>query len=67
MIVRIEDPSIFVGLDLAEAERRIRDHGYESLVTHRDTHLRMTPQGGYDPLRVKLQIIKGKVDKATIG
>lgn len=67
MIVRIENPDIFVGLDLAEAQRRITDHGYETVVVNVDNSMRMTPQGGYDPLRVKLHVVKGKVTKAVIG
>ena len=67
MIVRIENPDIFVGLDLKEAQRRITDHGYETVVVSVDNKMRMTPQGGYDPLRVKLSLEKDKVTKAVIG
>lgn len=67
MIVRIEDPNALVGMELAEAESYIRDHGYESVVINVNGRLRMTPQGGYDPLRIKLSVEEGKVTKAVIG
>jgi hypothetical protein len=67
MIVRIDNPEIFVGLEVEEAKRRIKDHGYDPVVIKKDGYTRMVPQGGYDPLRLKLVVIKDKVTEAEIG
>jgi hypothetical protein len=67
MILRIDKPDLLVGLTLEKAKEYIEEHGYEALLIHQDGFTRMTPQGGYDPLRVKLHVVKGIVTKAVIG
>jgi hypothetical protein len=67
MIVRIDKPEVMVGMTLAKAKEYIIDHGYDSVVVSVDDRMRMTPQGGYDPLRVKLSVVKDLVTLAVIG
>ena len=67
-IIRVEDATKFVGMDLAKARAEIGDHGYESRVVSVDkAGVRFDFKRDYDPLRVNLWIEQGKVTKATIG
>lgn len=67
MIMRIDKPELLVDMTLAAAGEYIIEHGYELVVVSKDKHMRMVPQGGYDPLRVKLDIENDIVTKAVIG
>lgn len=67
-IVRIENPEVFVGLELSKAQRDVTDHGYECRLVWADgrtIHADYKPD--YDPLRVNLHSKAGVVIKATIG
>lgn len=67
-IVRIENPEVFVGLELASAQRDIAAHGYEARLVHADGRTIVPDyKPDYDPLRVNLHAVKGKVVKAVIG
>ena len=67
-ITKIEDATVFVGMDLVKARAEIDDHGYESRVVSVDrAGVRFNFKHDYDPLRVNLWIEQGKVTKATIG
>lgn len=67
-IIRIENTEVFVGLELAKAQREITAHGYEARLVHEDGRT-IVPnyKPDYDPLRVNLHTVKGKVVKAVIG
>lgn len=67
MILRIDKPEVMVGLTLENAQSYATEHGYESVVVSRENTMHTTPEGGYDPLRVKLSIVKNVVTKAEIG
>lgn len=67
-IVRIENPEVFVGLDLSKAQAEVEAHGYECRLVWQDgrtIHADYKPD--YDPLRCNLSAKDGKVVKATIG
>jgi hypothetical protein len=69
-IIRIENPGVFVGMDLAKARIEIGEHGYESRVVNEDgqrTTAHFDLKRDYDPLRINLWVEKGKVTKAVIG
>jgi hypothetical protein len=67
-IIRIEDATKFVGMDLVKARAEIDDHGYESRAVSLDgSKVRFDFKRDYDPLRVNLWIENGKVTKAAIG
>ena len=67
MILRIDKPDVMVGLTPENAQAYATEHGYEWVVISRENTVHTTPEGGYDPLRVKLSIVKGVVTKAEIG
>lgn len=66
MIIRVENPNLFVGLTLEAAQVRIAEYGYESLLVHCDNWT-ATIRKDYDPLRIQLSVEKGFVTKAEIG
>jgi hypothetical protein len=68
-IVRIENPEKFVGMDANEAKFEIVESGYECRIVHVDEHTRFNfnPKHDYDPLRMNLWLVAGKVNKAVIG
>ena len=67
-IIRIDDPQVFVGISLEKAVAQIEEHGYEARLVwadNRTIHTDYKPD--YDPLRVNLHALDGKVTKAMIG
>jgi hypothetical protein len=68
-IIRIENPQEFVGMDVAEARTQIVEHGYECRIVHVDdcTRFNFNPKFNYDPLRLNLWVVAGKITKAVIG
>ena len=66
MIVRIEDPKIFVGLSADDARRQIEGNGYEVRMIKIDGSYNYSVKD-YDPLRVNLTIVNNIVSEATIG
>jgi hypothetical protein len=66
VIIRIENPEVFVGLNVEEAQRRIAEHGYESRIVHNNAWT-ATILKDYDPLRVQLSVDDKIVTKAKIG
>jgi hypothetical protein len=68
MIVRIEDPNVFVGLSSDDARTQIVGRGYTPRVVWADNNTLVADyKPDYDPLRVNLHIEKNRVIKATIG
>jgi len=66
VITRIENPEIFVGLNIEEAQRRIAEHGYEARIIHNNVWT-ATIIKDYDPLRIQLSVDSGIITKAKIG
>lgn len=65
-IIRIENPSIFVGLNLDKAIGQITDSGYTPVHTKGDKITKVFIKD-YDPLRVLIQTEKDIVTDAKIG
>jgi hypothetical protein len=65
-ILRIEDPSRFVGLPLGKVLGQIADCGYQSLIIKADNITKEIVHD-YDPLRVLLQVEKNIVTTAKVG
>lgn len=66
MIVRIDDPSVFVGLQYGDAVQRIGSHGYTPLLV-RSNKISREFIRDYDPLRVLLTTENEIVVLAKIG
>lgn len=67
-IERINHVEIFVGMPFETAKNEIMAHGYEARLVHADGRTIVPDyKPDYDPLRVNLHTVKGKVVKATIG
>jgi hypothetical protein len=68
-IVKIENPEKFVGTDANEARFEIAESGYECRLVNVDgiTRFNFLPKHDYDPLRLNLWVVAGKVTKAVIG
>ena len=67
MITRIESELLdkFIGMPLQEVQEQIAEHGYVSNVNLPGRHIHL--EGGYDPLRIQLQVEGGMIIKAEIG
>lgn len=70
-IIRIENAQVYVGMTVEIAKKDIEGHGYQCRIVHIDNRTIhpeynfLTPD--YDPLRVNLSAVSGKVTKVTIG
>jgi hypothetical protein len=62
-IIRIEDPKIFVGMEIERARTEITSHGYDVRVIQAQTPYKPD----YDPLRVLLFTQNDKIVDAKIG
>ena len=67
-IIRIENPEVFVGLEVSLAKSQIEANVYECRIVHVDNRTILADyKPDYDPLRCNLHTIAGKVIKASIG
>jgi hypothetical protein len=67
-IVKIEDPSIFVGLSYDDARNQILGYGYSARLVWADKRtIVLDPTHEYDPLRINLWVEKSRVIKALVG
>jgi hypothetical protein len=62
-IIRIDDPKVYIGMDVEAARRDIISHEYEVRVIQKN----LPYKPDYDPLRICLFVEKDKVIDAKIG